>query len=655
MRQRSRAVVRPRNPRSIHSRMSMHTTISFALGLLTWISVATLSLQAVAANAVAATEADEETIASRLQRFESATKNGDTRLAELLATQLISSDPKNPAHYVRRAVFYAGEDQWEKAIEDYSSAIVLDPKNHNLYVSRFLLNIDNSTLSYSRWLPMAKADLKLAIELDPTNSTNRFLSAKVKINIAVGMKSRLTEISEVFRIQSLIDLAISFWPTDDSLKIQKLAVLDQNPITGYEELLKVLDSINENQYKQRISIVRKHVIEQQAFAKASASAVSSFVARQAPPASPYMAAGIHRDNRFQVLKVTDSPARSIAYVKSREGGHCTGVFALDNRVVVFAAHCIEASQSKVFTISILDADGNTLESIPATVFAMGDLSGKEGVATDVTSARLWAQQNNGSDFGRRTRRQEDWAVLKLERAPRVDVEPLGFVDAQSSMFRIPQNDLRFLGLGFPGDIFFADQKARLIGVDCSVTGVSPIVVYKRSFGLDLSTGPGGDGCVTYGGMSGGPLLFYEPVVGRWRIVGLLAVSIPRFWFATEDGRPADSKESAIVLFKPRELLEKVKIIRATQPSRGPALTHERNLEVLRSDLRRYDGGLLQNNFGAIETFWVLTPELVQNSYLASGMEYKASVDDGPWNRCSKDRSRCYWQGVKRLPTLNSLP
>ena len=97
-------------------------------------------------------------------------------------TEAIRLDPKRAAAYQNRGAAYNGLGQYERAIDDLSQAIELDPENAGAYTNRGL-----AYFAVGRY-DQAVADLSQAIQLAPKNAVPYFNRAEVFARL--GLRDR---------------------------------------------------------------------------------------------------------------------------------------------------------------------------------------------------------------------------------------------------------------------------------------------------------------------------------------------------------------------------------------------------------------------------------------------------------------------------------
>jgi V8-like Glu-specific endopeptidase len=202
------------------------------------------------------------------------------------------------------------------------------------------------------------------------------------------------------------------------------------------------------------------------------------------------------DNRSFLLNLDMSPGNAIALIKIR-GNLCSGAFVRRHDIVLTAAHCLVHRdwQTSDAMVKVWRGPGR-IENIKATLLAKGDFD-------------PFAEHDDG----------EDWALLQLERAPSLKVEPLEFfVDGDS--FRAAQ--LQLLMVGYPADsIVPAVHQYQFLPAT-----VSPCEVFASSFRIrqknnSTATMATLDArCIGNHGNSGGPILLWNEKRKRFEIIAI---------------------------------------------------------------------------------------------------------------------------------------
>lgn len=171
---------------------------------------------------------------------------------------------------------------------------------------------------------------------------------------------------------------------------------------------------------------------------------------------------------------------------------CTGFVVGDGMTVATAGHCFMDLTGRRFNsveVAFIRGPGQT-ELIPATL---------------VDSRNT---EHNGNDI-------EDWAVLRLARRPTTPVRPLTLHDGAL----LNRAELSLLVPGFPGDLDAVARKQfgfpRLAAMLCrSTLSTGRVFDAGRSFMIATRD------CPTWYGVSGAPVLAWNPRSGRWEIVAV---------------------------------------------------------------------------------------------------------------------------------------
>lgn len=211
------------------------------------------------------------------------------------------------------------------------------------------------------------------------------------------------------------------------------------------------------------------------------------------------------DNRKQVVDLDRHPYNAIVGILKQgherpatfgelnfgtmgEGQVCSGAFAYSDTVVVTAGHCITDEQAPI-TVRI-ERGRDRYEDITARVIRLVFIHGAE-----------------------------DWAVLRLDRKPRLPVEPLQFAE-KVDWSRVVV--YRPLVVGYPSDLF--NESRTFLGfhapaleacIDIWPSAVDNTEADGKSLGLIRSE------CPAFTGNSGGPLLVWQVETHTFAIVGVL--------------------------------------------------------------------------------------------------------------------------------------
>lgn len=165
---------------------------------------------------------------------------------------------------------------------------------------------------------------------------------------------------------------------------------------------------------------------------------------------------------------------------------CSGAFVYAKSLVLTAKHCIK---DRIAPLTVrIERGRDRYEDIQAWVIDQGEYDGE------------------GKKFG-------DWAVLRLDREPRLSVEPLEFAERMDwSMTAAYQG----LVVGYPADMF-AQSKNALGFFAPTVTVCRPGTVSRTIEQMEIMVHMP---CGTFKGNSGGPLLIWESTAHKFRIVGV---------------------------------------------------------------------------------------------------------------------------------------
>lgn len=140
---------------------------------------------------------------------------GNRLLALSDFSNCIELDPKEPTHYITRALIYQVENKNEEAIADYSSAIKLDSKKGRWYSSR--------GLSYMRIGEYEKAekDFDQAVKMEPSYAEGIFNRALLRHNL-----ERYDEAIEDYR------LVLELKPKWTDVRRNMLLAQNRKPLGG---------------------------------------------------------------------------------------------------------------------------------------------------------------------------------------------------------------------------------------------------------------------------------------------------------------------------------------------------------------------------------------------------------------------------------------
>uniref|UniRef100_UPI003F4943FC trypsin-like serine peptidase n=1 Tax=Cupriavidus yeoncheonensis TaxID=1462994 RepID=UPI003F4943FC len=239
-----------------------------------------------------------------------------------------------------------------------------------------------------------------------------------------------------------------------------------------------------------------------------------------PVPSVYQSLGYPDSRRF-VRDAIFPPFTSMARLRIRRGDGtvsiCSAAFAYALNVLVTAAHCVAADESKglsgvaQITAEIVGDAGVPLEKIEGSVFAIGNRS-EEGISA----------------------RKEDWAVIRLAHPPRSPaVTPLRFID-DAMYYDTYRRDV--MKLGFPADVAGSRLVASLCSSDVSGMHVQ-FMTYppgrspRGYFAIELRLA-----CLTFPGDSGGPVLWFDSKDGTYAIAGIVSAISPANVRLGDDGK-----------------------------------------------------------------------------------------------------------------------
>jgi tetratricopeptide (TPR) repeat protein len=124
-------------------------------------------------------------------------KKGDLALGEFVKAINSASGTKEKAevYYDRGKYYYAVMRDYSLAIQDYTNAISLNPKEANYYFYR------GSSYSNLGMSDLAYADLSKAIELDPRDSTNYIARAGILMNLMNKPERAIEDYSKAIELE----------------------------------------------------------------------------------------------------------------------------------------------------------------------------------------------------------------------------------------------------------------------------------------------------------------------------------------------------------------------------------------------------------------------------------------------------------------------
>lgn len=203
------------------------------------------------------------------------------------------------------------------------------------------------------------------------------------------------------------------------------------------------------------------------------------------PAPAYWAAiGIEESRRF-VTDLNQHPYDALVRVATKKGS-CSGAIVLKPTVVVTAGHCFDTGADEAHVI--VERGPAQIEKIPARI----------------VQRELSQRRHDDS---------KDWAVLRLERAPRLPVTPLYFADGMDW-----SHTTRFWGVvaGYPGDLFDISRKQ----LGFSAPSLSQCLIDVARHTATANAVEIRHSCNQWFGVSGGPLLVWNPDSMRFEVLAL---------------------------------------------------------------------------------------------------------------------------------------
>lgn len=190
--------------------------------------------------------------------------------------------------------------------------------------------------------------------------------------------------------------------------------------------------------------------------------------------------GDERPPKFGLFKWTNDEVLTLT--------GCTGALVYVKNIVLTAAHCIKNYDAPL-TVRI-ERGHDLYEDIHARVVAHGERNSSIGA------------------FG-------DWAILRLEREPRLKVEPLEFAERVDWSMTVGYQGVV---VGYPADMLVHSRNALgYLSPVVSTCNPSPIRFEIETTELQLRLS-----CETFHGNSGGPLLVWEPTTRRFSIIGVVS-------------------------------------------------------------------------------------------------------------------------------------
>jgi PQQ-dependent catabolism-associated CXXCW motif protein len=192
--------------------------------------------------------------------------------------------------------------------------------------------------------------------------------------------------------------------------------------------------------------------------------------------------GIDENRRF-VSDLSQPPYDALVRI-AHQLGSCSGVIVLEPTLVVTSGHCFKTDNDEALVI--VERAPNQIDKIPA---------------------RIVQREEGQHSF-------KDWAVLRLKRSPNFPVTPLQFADGIDW-----SNTTRFWGVvtGYPGDLFQTVSKKH-VGFEAPSISQCLIDVAQHKAIEDAMQIE--HSCEQWFGISGGPLLVWNPNADRFEVLAL---------------------------------------------------------------------------------------------------------------------------------------
>lgn len=414
------------------------------------------------------------------------------------------------------------ESKYKEAIEDYTKALDLDPQDAFSWAHRGVARM--KMVEYND----AIADLSKSIKIDPNN--HFYLSWRADASASRlnpnhnGAIADYTEaINNVTQDKYFSQNTSDYYSKRAHVKI-KIADFD-GANSDFERIKKLFP-----QYSKKADFGLAEVV------------INKAIDAQKSPSSPYRDT-LQQDDRREVIQTNLAPFNSVIFIdRLKTNGvisSCTGALVLSPLIVATAAHCInKENDNKNLTnpiyISSKDSNGKTIDKVEAKVLAIG--SGWKYNETDtdffgqLNTIIKESKQKFGDLNGLSKSNQVDlfaigdWAVLVLDRKLK-NTQEISLIDESFKQINeLPGQLELFFAIGFPGDW----PGNKMIVTKCPTrrddftkwfNSFSDKINGNQFVALNFSRN---QGCTTYSGHSGGPLIFYDYNLGKYVYAGVLA-------------------------------------------------------------------------------------------------------------------------------------